>query len=114
MKTIKWLEDIDFSKGLKIKALIDTDFAKEVRITMPKQETMKEHKAPGAIKVQVLLGKIWFEVDGQKQNLQKGDMICLDAQIPHSLGGLENSIIRLSLSKIDNIARVKNLVRLKD
>ncbi len=106
MKTAKWFEDVTFDKGLNIGALIETDTSKEIRIVMPKDEIMKEHKAPGAIVVQILKGHIWFEVEGERYEFKSGDMLSLDAQVPHSLGGLEDSIIRLTLSKIDSVNRV--------
>lgn len=111
MKTAKYFEEVSFSEGLKIDALLQTQNSKEIRIIMPKNEIMKEHKAPGNIVVQILTGKIWFEVEGQKYEFQSGDMLALDALIPHSLGGLEDSIIRLSLSKNDDVKRVKEVAK---
>lgn len=111
MKSAKYFEEVSFNEGLKIKALLETDNSKEIRIIMPKDEIMKEHKAPGSIVVQVLKGKIWFEVQGQKYEFGSGDMLALDALIPHSLGGLEDSIIRLSLSKIDDVKRVEEVAK---
>ncbi len=106
MKTAKWFENISYETGLDIQALLETESSKEIRIVMPKDAIMKEHKAPGAIVVQVLQGHIWFEVKGKKNEFKSGDMLALDAKVPHSLGGLENSIIRLTLSKIDDVKRV--------
>lgn len=60
---------------------------------------MDKHKAPGAISVQVLEGKIVFEVENEKIEMPKGALISLEAQVSHRLDALENSVIRLSLSK---------------
>ncbi len=106
MKTAKWFDGVTFDNGLDIKALMETDSSKEIRIVMPKNEVMKEHNAPSAIVVQILQGKIWFEVNGERYEFESGDMLSLDAKVPHSLGGVEDSIIRLSLSKIDSVKRV--------
>ncbi len=111
MKTAKWFNEVTFDEGLNIQALMETESSKEIRIIMPKGEIMKEHKAPGAIVVQVLNGKIWFEVEGNKHEFKSGDMLALDAKVPHSLGGLEDSIIRLSLSKIDSVKRVLDVAK---
>lgn len=111
MKSAKWFSEVTFENGLDIKSLLETENSKEIRIVMPKDEIMKEHKAPGAIVVQVLKGKIWFEVEGQRYEFESGDMLALDAKIPHSLGGLEDSIIRLTLSKIDHVKRVKDVAK---
>ncbi len=109
MQVLSWLKDTDFTKGLKIDKMFENNKGKEIRITMPKDVVMKEHKAPGKISVQVLQGQIWFEVQGDRHIFEQGDMITLDALVPHSLGGIENSIIRLSLSKNDSVERVKNI-----
>lgn len=113
MKTSIWLdESIEFGKDVKIKKMLETPSSKEIRIIMPKDSIMKEHKAPGDIVVQVLEGKIWFEVEGRREEFKKGDMLALDANIPHSLGGLEDSILRLSLSKNDSVNRVKGVLKI--
>lgn len=39
---------------------------KKIQILLAKDSVMKEHKAPFAIHVQVLSGKIWFEVEKEK------------------------------------------------
>ncbi len=109
MKLLNWLKDVEFTDKLQIDKLIENAKGKEIRIIMPKDVIMKEHKAPGEISVQVLQGKIWFEVNKEKFTFEKGDMISLDAEVPHSLGGLENSVIRLSLSKHDSVERVKSV-----
>lgn len=109
MKVINWLENISFDNGLEIKALLKTHTSKEIQIVMPQNEVMKEHKAPGMISVQLLQGHIWFEVEGGKYELKKGDMINLQPNVPHSLGGIENSVIRLTLSLNDDVKRVKSV-----
>ncbi len=111
MKTSQWLKDVSFENGLNIQAMLETNTAKDIRIIMPKDEMMKEHKAPGAIVVQILQGKIWFEVDGQKHEFNSGDMLSLEALVPHSLGAYENSVIRLTLSKIDDVNRVLKVAK---
>lgn len=45
-------------------------------------------------------------MENEKFELNALDMISLEANVAHSLGGLEDSIIRLSLNKFDNIQRV--------
>lgn len=113
MTTSTWLdESIAFKGEVEIKKMLETNSTKEIRIIMPKDSTMKEHKAPGDIVVQLLQGKIWFEVSGTRHEFSKGDMLALDAKIPHSLGGIEDSILRLTLSKEDSTNRVKGVLKL--
>ncbi|NHA57863.1 cupin domain-containing protein [Helicobacter pylori] len=98
MEVINFLEGVCFEK-LHIEALSENSSNKEMRICMPKGAVMDKHKAPGAISVQVLEGKIIFEVENEKIEMPKGALISLEAQISHRLDALENSVIRLSLSK---------------
>ncbi|GLH57796.1 cupin domain-containing protein [Helicobacter ailurogastricus] len=98
MQILRFLENPNF-QALDIQKLFETAHSKEIRICMPKGAQMQEHKAPGAIVVRVLQGRIWFEIGGEKHTLESGDCIALEANVPHSLGGLENSVINLSLSK---------------
>ncbi len=98
MKVVNFLEGVCFEK-LHIEALSENSSNKEIRICMPKGAIMDKHKAPGAISVQVLEGKIIFEVENEKIEMSKGALISLEAQVLHRLDALENSVIRLSLSK---------------
>ncbi|WQR69836.1 cupin domain-containing protein [Helicobacter pylori] len=98
MEVINFLEGVCFEK-LHIEALNENSSNKEMRICMPKGAVMDKHKALGAISVQVLEGKIIFEVESEKIEMPKGALISLEAQVLHRLDALENSVIRLSLSK---------------
>ncbi|GAA9610378.1 cupin domain-containing protein [Helicobacter pylori] len=98
MKAVNFLEGVHFEK-LNIEALNENSSNKEIRICMPKGAILDKHKAPGAISVQVLEGKIIFEVENEKIEMHKGALISLEAQVLHRLDALENSVIRLSLSK---------------
>ncbi|TYB76694.1 cupin domain-containing protein [Bizionia gelidisalsuginis] len=93
-----------------ISVLLDTDHSKEIRIVMRKGQTMKEHKAPAPIVVAIFQGAIDFGVKGEKLSLKKGDLIALEANVPHDLNCTEDCIIRLSLSKNDSVDRVKSVV----
>lgn len=57
MKITQW-NKADFSpKEVKINVLIDDEHSKEIQILLAKDSVMKEHKAPFAIRVQVLVVK---------------------------------------------------------
>ncbi len=111
MNIINW-NHTDFS-SFKTAILHENDSSKEIQITMPKDSEMKEHFAPFAISVQVLCGKIWFKIQDEEYTLNSLDMITVDPKIKHSLGAFENSIIRLSLSKLDDGLRLKNILKPK-
>jgi quercetin dioxygenase-like cupin family protein len=93
-----------------ISVLLETDHSKEVRIAMRKGQKMKEHKAPSPIVIELFDGEIEFGVNGKKLELKKGDLIALEANVPHDLYCTKDCIIRLSLSKNDSIDRVNSVV----
>lgn len=109
MEKIVWQNDV--FNGVTITKLFDDPHSKEIRINLEKGTQMKEHKAPGAIMVQVLSGKIDFSVGDENVILGALDMIALEPNVIHALTALENSIVRLSLSKNDDISRVFRVLK---
>lgn len=109
MEKILWQNDV--FNGVTIAKLFDGPNSKEIRINLEKGAQMKEHKAPGAIMVQVLSGKIDFSVGENNVILDALDMITLEPNVIHALDALENSIVRLSLSKNDDVSRVFKVLK---
>jgi quercetin dioxygenase-like cupin family protein len=110
MNTASFLKNLEFSdKNVVIKALIDSEFGKEIRIAFKKDQIMKEHKTKFPITVMTLQGSIEFTIGEEKIILKQGDIIAVEGNIMHQLKALEESIVRLSLHKNDNVARVKNI-----
>ena len=109
MEKIVWQNDV--FNNVTIAKLFDGPHSKEIRINLEKGAQMKEHKAPGAIMVQVLSGKIDFSVGENSVILDTLDMITLEPNVIHALIALENSIVRLSLSKNDDVSRVFRVLK---
>lgn len=95
-----------------IKLLFESDSTKEIRIVFRKGQLMKEHKTGFPITVEIFEGAIDFGITGIIHHLKKGDIVALSAGTPHDLLATEDSIVRLSLAKSDNIQRVKSVLEI--
>lgn len=91
--------------------IVETSFSKEIRILLKSGQIMKEHKTPYAILVYILEGAIDFGVDGVIHSLKKGDIVSLEGNVKHDLNALEDSVVRLTLSKLDKIERVEEVIK---
>lgn len=111
MKIESFTENLDFNENkIAIKVLLETSFSKEIRILLKQGQVMKEHKAPFPIIVHLLEGEINFGVEGKVYGLKKGDLVTLGALIPHDLTALSDSVVRLTLSKLDQAERVEQVI----
>lgn len=111
MKTASLRKDLNYNEDkVAIDVMMETETAKEIRILFRKGQTMKEHKAGFPITVEIHQGTIEFGVNGEKLNLEAGDLISLEANVPHDLLAQEDSIVRLTLSKLDKVERVEKVV----
>ncbi len=111
MKTASLRKELQYNEDkVAISVMMETETAKEIRILFKKGQFMKEHKAGFPITVEVHQGAINFGVNGEKMLLQAGDLIALEANVPHDLVAEEDSIVRLTLSKFDQVERVKKVV----
>lgn len=110
MKTASLTKSLAYNENKPaIQVLFETDSTKEIRIAMKAGQVMKEHKTPFPIVVELFEGKLIFGVEGEKYNLEKGDILSLEGDVPHDLESITDSTIRLSLSKKDKVERVKSV-----
>ncbi len=70
-----------------------------VLIGLHENAELKEHTAIGNISVQVLDGKINFLAEEKIFSLAKGQMITLEANVPHSVTALKESFFLLTMEK---------------
>lgn len=95
-----------------VQPLLETDFTREIRIAFKQGQLMKEHQTPFPIVIEIVEGEINFGTSGTIHHAVKGDLISLEGGIPHDLTALTDSIVRLTLSKQDQSARVKEVANL--
>lgn len=110
MKIENLNEKLDFNDNkIVTKVLLESSFSKEIRILLKSGQAMKEHKTPFPIIVHLLEGEINFGVQGTVHLLKKGAIITLEGDVPHDLTALKDSIVRLTLSKLDKAERVEKV-----
>lgn len=105
------LENLQYNETKPaIKVLFETESTKEVRILMKAGQVMAEHQTPYPITVAMIAGTLDFGVEGTIHSLVGGDMLNLPGAVPHDLKATSDSIVRLTLSKSDSIARVEGVI----
>jgi quercetin dioxygenase-like cupin family protein len=108
MKIESFNEPLDFDNNrIVTKVILETSFSKEIQILLEEGQIMKEHKAPFPIIIHLLEGMIKLGVEEKSLIMKKGDIITLDSNIHHDLLAKEDSIVRLTLSKLDKASRVE-------
>ncbi len=71
-----------------------------VLIGLHQNAELKTHTANGIISVQVLEGHIRFATEQQVVELQKGQMLALKKQIPHSVLALKETFFLLTMAMV--------------
>lgn len=111
MQVILW-QNVKFEpEKVAVNVLAQNASAKEIQILMAQNSTMKEHKAPFDISVQVLRGAVEFSVSDDTKVLKELDMVSLKANEARSLRALKDSIVRLSLAQADTLTRVQGILK---
>ena len=68
-----------------------------IRLVVPAGKEIEEHKAKGEIVVQCLEGKVAFTAFGKTQNLEAGKLLYLPTGEPHTVKGIENASLLLTI-----------------
>jgi quercetin dioxygenase-like cupin family protein len=77
--------------------LIRTTSLEVIRLIVPSGKHIQEHKAKGDLVVQCLEGEVAFTAAGKTQNLRCGELLFLCAGEPHSVMGIQDSSILLTV-----------------
>jgi len=110
MKTSNILQDIVYNENkVAISILFETDFTKEIRIVFKEGQKMKKHQTAYPITVALVKGSLDFGVEDEIYNLKVGDIIALEGGVPHDLSANTDCIVRLTLSKLDSVDRVRKV-----
>jgi quercetin dioxygenase-like cupin family protein len=79
------------------KTLVRAEQVEVIRLVVPAGKVIEEHKAKGEIVVQCLEGKVAFTAFGKTQNLDAGNLLYLPTGEPHSVKGIENASLLLTV-----------------
>lgn len=81
----------------RTETLVRSDELEINRIFVPAGKEISEHKTAGALTVQCLDGRVAFSALGKTQNLQSGELLYLPAGEAHSVKGLEDASLLLTV-----------------
>ena len=77
------------------RAVIDNDVARVVLFAFDTGQQLTEHTAAPPVVVQLLRGRLQFEVASERYELHPGDVVYLAPGEPHALEALEPSLLSL-------------------
>jgi quercetin dioxygenase-like cupin family protein len=79
------------------KALVHAEQLEVIRLVVLAGKEIKEHKTKGELVVHCLEGRVAFTALGKTQNLEAGKLLYLPTGEPHSVKGIENSSLLLTV-----------------
>ena len=81
----------------KSSTLAKTGSLELIRLVLPAGKSIADHKVAGEITVQCLEGRVAFTVGGDTRELSAGQMLYLAGNEPHSLRGIENASVLVTI-----------------
>jgi quercetin dioxygenase-like cupin family protein len=85
-------------EGAKTSALIKGEGLEVIRLVVPRGKEIATHKTRGEITVHCLEGRVSFTVEGVARELGAGQMLYLRREQPHSVLGLEDASLLVTIS----------------
>jgi len=80
------------------KTLVKEPDLRVVLILLRQGARMEEHRAPGRITIQALSGRLRLQVLDQASDLESGQILMLDPDIPHDVEAIEESAFLLTIA----------------
>lgn len=90
-----WADDLP---NEKTKVIIKTNDIELARLVIPKGKEYPNHKVSGPIVVQCIQGKIEVTAMEETKELHSGQLLYLKSGEPHSLKGVEDAVVLLTIS----------------
>jgi len=83
--------------GAKTSALVKTDAFEAVRLIVHRGRELPSHNVPGPITLHCLEGRVLLGLADAEVQLAAGEWIYLDGGVEHSVKGLEDSALLLTI-----------------
>ena len=80
------------------RTLVKDELLRVTLVTLAPGGRVEEHEAPGPITVQPLAGRLRFVVEGVEHELEAGDLLALEAGVPHSVRSDEGGSFLLTVA----------------
>ncbi len=77
--------------------LVRAEQVEVIRLVVPAGKEIEEHKAKGEIVVYCLEGRVAFTAFGKTQTLEAGKLLYLSTGEPHSVKGIEDASLLLTI-----------------
>ena len=84
--------NVDLSKNINTLSLYKGKGMSIILVALNPEAELKKHTAAGPISVQVIAGSISFHTDQDSKNLVVGQILTLEAGVPHSVYAKQRSI----------------------
>ena len=84
-------------KTEKTKTLVKTARLEVIRLAVPAGKQIQEHQVKGEVTVHCLEGHVAFTAGGEAQDLKTGQMLYMEGNQPHSLRGVEDSSVLVTI-----------------
>ena len=79
------------------KTVVRAEQVEVIRLVVPAGKDIAEHKAKGEIVMYCLEGKVAYTAFGKTQNLEAGTLLYLPTGEPHTVKGIENASLLLTI-----------------
>jgi quercetin dioxygenase-like cupin family protein len=77
--------------------LVRAEQVEVIRLVVPAGKEIPEHKAKGEVIVHCLEGRVTFTAYGKTQTLEAGHLLYLPTGEPHSVKGIENASLLVTV-----------------
>jgi quercetin dioxygenase-like cupin family protein len=79
------------------KALYKSDHLEVIRMVLPAGKSMPAHRVAGEVTVQCLEGAVEVVMNGARQLIREGEMVCLAGGVEHALDAVQDSSLLVTI-----------------